>query len=187
MYADRNERNSLPVNGTGNGVARPKHWYAAYVRLYHEKKISIQLSKMGIENFLPVQEEVHQWSDRRKKIERILIPMIVFVRVTPAERAQVLTLSSVSRYMVLHGESTPAIIPDDQMERFKFMLDYSDQAIQMSNAPLTVGQKVRVIKGALTGLEGELTTIGGKTKIIVRIDMLGCAGIEMPIGFVEQI
>ena len=73
------------------------------------------------------------------------------------------------------------------MERFKFMLDYSDQAIQMSNAPLTVGQKVRVIKGALTGLEGELTTIGGKTKIIVRIDMLGCAGIEMPIGFVEQI
>ena len=142
---------------------------------------------MGIENFLPVQEEIHQWSDRRKKIERILIPMIVFVRVTPTERAQVLTLSSVSRYMVLHGESTPAIIPDDQMERFKFMLDYSDQAIQMSNAPLTVGQKVRVIKGALTGLEGELTTIGGKTKIIVRIDMLGCAGIEMPIGFVEQI
>ena len=85
MYADRNERNSLPADGTGNGVARPKHWYAAYVRLYHEKKISIQLSKMGIENFLPVQEEIHQWSDRRKKIERILIPMIVFVRVTPTE------------------------------------------------------------------------------------------------------
>ena len=47
-------------------------------------------------------------------------------------------LSAVSRYMVLHGESAPAVIPDTQMEKFKFMLDYSEEAVNMSNAPLSL-------------------------------------------------
>ena len=69
-----------------------KSWLAAYVRLYHEKKTRDRLTAMGIESFLPVQEEIHQWSDRRKKIERVVIPMMIFVHVDPAERAEVLTL-----------------------------------------------------------------------------------------------
>lgn len=113
-----------------------KSWLAAYVRLYHEKKTRDRLTAMGIESFLPVQEEIHQWSDRRKKIERVVIPMMIFVHVDPAERAEVLTLSSVSRYMVLRGQSTPAVIPDEQMERFRFMLDYSEEAIEVCSSPL---------------------------------------------------
>lgn len=60
-----------------------KSWLAAYVRLYHEKKTRDRLTAMGIESFLPVQEEIHQWSDRRKKIERVVIPMMIFVHVDP--------------------------------------------------------------------------------------------------------
>ncbi|MFK2049412.1 UpxY family transcription antiterminator [Bacteroides fragilis] len=151
-----------------------KSWLAAYVRLYHEKKTRDRLTAMGIESFLPVQEEIHQWSDRRKKIERVVIPMMIFVHVDPAERAEVLTLSSVSRYMVLRGQSTPAVIPDEQMERFRFMLDYSEEAIEVCSSPLA-------------GLEGELVTIDGKSKVAVRLDMLGCAHVDMPVGFVERV
>ena len=164
-----------------------KSWLAAYVRLFHEKKTRDRLTAMGIESFLPVQEEIHQWSDRRKKIERVVIPMMIFVHVDPAERAEVLTLSSVSRYMVLRGQSTPAVIPDEQMERFRFMLDYSEEAIEVCSSPLAPGEQVRVIKGPLAGLEGELVTIDGKSKVAVRLDMLGCAHVDMPVGFVERV
>ena len=148
-----------------------KSWLAAYVRLYHEKKTRDRLTAMGIESFLPVQEEIHQWSDRRKKIERVVIPMMIFVHVDPAERAEVLTLSSVSRYMVLRGQSTPAVIPDEQMERFRFMLDYSEEAIEVCSSPLAPGEQVRVIKGPLAaglrpcgyagGVRGESGKNGG--------------------------
>lgn len=94
----------LPAIVTGNGEAYPKQWLAVYVRLYHEKKTSARLNTMGIENFLPIQEEIHQWSDRRKKISRVLIPMIVFVHVDALERKKVLELYSVNRYMVNRGE-----------------------------------------------------------------------------------
>lgn len=148
----------LPAIVTGNGEAYPKQWLAVYVRLYHEKKTSARLNTMGIENFLPIQEEIHQWSDRRKKISRVLIPMIVFVHVDALERKKVLELYSVNRYMVNRGESVPLVIPDEQMERFRFMLDYSDSAISLNDPSLIPGEKVRVIKGPLSGLKGELVT-----------------------------
>ena len=164
-----------------------KSWLAAYVRLYHEKKTRDRLTAMGIESFLPVQEEIHQWSDRRKLVDTVLLPMMVFVHVTPKERMEVLTFSTVSRYMVMRGESTPAVIPDEQMARFRFMLDYSDEAVCMNDSPLARGERVRVIKGPLSGLVGELVTVGSKSKIAVRLNMLGCACVDMPIGYVEPI
>ena len=100
---------------------------------------------MGIENFLPIQQEVHKWSDRRKVVDRVLLPMMIFVHVDPQEQKEVLTLSAISRYMVLRGESTPAVIPDEQMDRFRFMLDYSPEAGEMCSAPLAPGDAVKVI------------------------------------------
>ena len=177
----------LPAIVTGNGEAYPKQWLAVYVRLYHEKKTSARLNTMGIENFLPIQEEIHQWSDRRKMVDTVLLPMMVFVHVNPKERMEVLSFSTVSRYMVMRGESSPAVIPDEQMARFRFMLDYSEESISMNSSPLARGEKVRVIKGPLTGLVGELVNVDGKSKIAVRLNMLGCACVDMPVGYVEPI
>lgn len=110
-----------------------------------------------------------------------------FVHVTPKERPLPLTLSAVSRYMVLRGQHTPAVIPDQQMERFRFMLDYSPEAVSFSATSLAPGDPIRVIKGPLTGLEGELITLHGKHQVVIRIDLLGCAHVEIPVGYVEKI
>ncbi len=169
------------------GDFTPRRWLVAYVQSCLEKKTAQRLSAMGIEYFLPVQSEIRQWSDRRKHIDRLVIPMMIFVHVTPQEQYLPLTLQAISRYMVLRGESTPAVIPEKQMERFRFMLDYSPEAVEICNTPLTTGDKVKVIKGPLAGLEGELLTIDGKSKVAVRLDMLGCIHIDMPVGFVEKI
>lgn len=169
------------------GTTNRRQWLVAYVQSCLEKKTAARLAAMGVECYLPVQNEIRQWSDRRKKVERLVIPMMIFVHVAPQERPLPLTLQAVSRYMVLRGESSPAVIPDEQMERFRFMLDYSLEAVEICSTPLAVGDAVKVIKGPLAGLEGELVTIGGKSKVAVRLDMLGCAHVDMPIGFVESI
>ena len=130
--------NAGPIYGTGEGVAHSKRWYVALVRMHHEKKVSEHLDKMGIENFVPVQQEFHQWSDRRKLVTSVLLPMMVFVHVDPRERMEVLSFSTVSRYMVMRGV-------------------------------------------------GELVNVDGKSKIAVRLNMLGCACVDMPVGYVEPI
>lgn len=187
LISERVTTKVLPAHVTGNGVALAKRWLIAQVRIYHEKKTSERLTKMGIVNYVPIQKKTHLWSDRRKQIDHVVIPMKIFVYVDAKEQKEVLMLSAVSRYMVLHGESTPAVVPDAQMEKFMFMLDYSEETVNMSDRPLAAGEKVRVIKGPLRGLEGELVTLSGKTKIAVRLDMLGCASVDMPIGYVERL
>ena len=164
-----------------------KSWLVVCVQSNREKKTYERLKALGYDSFLPLQEETHRWSDRNKKVQRVVIPMVVFVRISPSERIPVLRLPSVSRFMVLRGESTPAIIPDAQMERFRFMLDYSEEAVEMCSERIQPGEQVKVIKGPLTGLTGELITMGGKSKVAVRIHILGAAMVEVPVGFVERI
>ena len=82
LTSERVTTKVLPAHVTGNGVAlSKKRWLVAQVRIYHEKKTSERLTKMGIENYVPVQRKTHLWSDRRKQIDHIVIPMKIFVRV----------------------------------------------------------------------------------------------------------
>lgn len=184
---------SVDVTGSSEAIEKikkqrtEKHWLAAYVRMHHEKKTRDALTALGIENFLPVQIQTRQWSDRKKKVEVVVLSMMIFVHVNVSERKTVLELPSVLRFLPDKEKHIPIIIPDEQMESFRFMLDYSDETVQMANEPLVVGERVKVIKGSLQGLEGELVSVDGKTKVAVRIDALGCAYVDMPIGLVEKV
>lgn len=177
-------------DGTSDHVVHPaqnKHWLVAYVGTNREKKTSELLTKMGIVHYLPIQKEVHQWSDRKKTIERVLIPSMIFVYVDTTQRKEVLNLSSVSRYMVMRGESAPAVIPEKQMERFKFMVAHSQDNVSICDCSLRSGDMVRVTHGPLAGLIGELVLVEGKQKVAVRVNMLGCACVDINIDNIERI
>ena len=165
----------------------PRRWLALYTRMHHEIKVRDRLTALGIQCFLPTQIVERQWSDRKKKVEKVLISMMIFVHVDAHEQRRVLQVPSVMRYMVLRGERQPTEIPRRQMEYFRFMVDQSDTPVTFNTSDLQPGEKVRVIKGALKGLKGEMVTINGKSNIAIRIDMLGCATIEMAAGMVERV
>lgn len=59
-----------------------RQWLVAYVQSCLEKKTAERLKAMGVEYYLPIQSEIRQWSDRRKKVDRLVIPMMIFVHVT---------------------------------------------------------------------------------------------------------
>lgn len=165
-----------------------RNWLAAYVKIHHEKKVRDRLLAQDIQCFLPIHTEVRQWSDRKKKVDRIVIPMMIFVHVDVHEQLQVLQTPSVLRYMVLRGERTPAIIPNSQMEKFRFVVERSDAAVGIeSNCNLQAGEEVRVTQGPLAGLIGQFVTIKGKSSIAIRIDSIGCAMVEMDAGCVEKV
>ena len=51
--------------------------------------------------------------------------------------------------------------------------------VKVNGHPAHIGDKVRP--------KGDIVTIGGKSKIAVRLDMLGCACADMPVGYVEPV
>ena len=58
-----------------------KGWYVIYVRYRQEKRIFRDLQLLNIEAFLPTVTTEVQWSDRKKKIEKPLIPSYIFVNI----------------------------------------------------------------------------------------------------------
>ena len=179
----RKERSSL-VNGTNDREAYPKRWVAALVQMNCEKKVASKLDKLGITNYVPIQKEVHQWSDRKKIIDRIVIPMVVFVRATVREEEWLRDQSYIHKLLALPGSdedkkkfATP--IPDNQIERLKFLLKNAETEVSIVS-DFKVGDSVRVTSGPLKGLEGVVSAADEKSSIVgVLIDGLGYACVKI--------
>lgn len=164
-----------------------KHWHALFTASRAEKKVRDRLMEQGIECFLPVQTVVRQWTYRKSRVVVPVIAGMVFVRVMRQERVKVLQTKGAVAFLRLRGGVGPAVIPDRQMETFRFLLDFSEEAVEMINEEVGVGDLVQVVKGPLKGMEGELVKFKGETKVVVRIDMLGCASVNIPASFVQRL
>ena len=176
------------ANGTNDREACPKRWIAVLVQMNCEKKTATQLGKAGYETYIPIQQEIHQWSDRRKKITRVVIPMVVFVRVDEIERNLVRDLSFIYKLITYPGQSQPAIIPDSQISQLQFMVDNSKDQIVFKESSLCIGDTIQVIRGPLKGLTGSVCqTEDKKLMVAVRLDFLGYACVNIPITDIEQI
>ena len=178
MYRD--ERLGSTVNGTDDREAHPKCWVAALVKMHSEKAVSKKLESLGIENWVPTQWEVHQWSDRKKRVERVVIPMIVFIRIKKTALKTLAYHSFIYKLVTYPGQRTPSIIPDAQIEQLRFMLNQSEAPVEMKDRIFNTGDRVRIIRGPLKDLEGELCLVeADKPMVAVHIDCLGYACVSI--------
>ena len=184
---DRNSCEKSPAIDRITPTANTCYWVAALVQMNTEKKVSLQLSKLGYHNYLPTQTEIHQWSDRRKKIDRIVIPTIVFVRVDKKEENELRKQSYIYRFISYPGQKEAARIPDEQIEQLKFMLGKADSPIEFADCVLEIGDEIEIVRGPLKGLYGELCyKEKGKPMIGVHVQLLGYSLVNVDIRDVKR-
>ena len=185
-----NEEGSL-VTVTNGREAYPRRWIAVLVQVNCEKRTATLLGKAGYETYIPTQLEVHQWSDRKKMVQRIIMPMVVFVRAAKNEEKWLLNQSYIHKLIALPGSkeamnkcATP--IPDTQIERLKFLLENAETEVTIVSS-LKVGDMVRIAAGPLTGLEGVVSVAEDKNTIVgLQIDGLGYACVRIPIDYLTR-
>ena len=169
----RKERSSF-VNGTNDREAYPKRWVAALVHTNCEKKVATKLEKLGIENYVAIQTEEHQWSDRKKKIDRIVIPMVVFVRLAKEEEDEFRRLPFIMKFITYPGAKELATpIPDEQIETLRFLLQKAEHSVKFTDK-VNIGDTVEVIRGPLRGLVGFCCGVNN-TELAIRLELLGYA------------
>lgn len=169
-----------PVNGTDGREACRKFWVAVYTRPRSEKKVAKVLEASGVEVYLPIQTQIRKWSDRKKKIEVPVIPMVVFVKVNECQIANISQHSLVIKFISRPGENKAACIPEIQINNLKFILGQSDIPVEFDSDPYKINDSVEVIRGYFKGLKGEIHDCpDGTTDLIVRIDLLGGAKLKI--------
>lgn len=143
-------------------------WWALYTRHQHEKSVSGILSAKGFEVFLPLYESVRRWKDRNKLLSLPLFPCYVFVRGGLERRLQVLTTPGV--HMILYRGESVATIPEEEIQAIQRSLDGN---LRVEPHPfLKCGDRVRVIRGSLEGVEGILVRKKSLCRLVLSVEML---------------
>jgi transcription antitermination factor NusG len=139
-----------------------------YTRHQHEKVVADMLIAKGVEVFLPLYESIRRWKDRSKVLSLPLFPCYVFVRGAVNQRLQVVSTPGV--HMILtHGERI-ATVPDDEIDSIRRTVD---STFRVEPHPfLKVGEKVRVMRGSLEGVEGILVRKKNVYRLILSVHML---------------
>jgi transcription antitermination factor NusG len=157
-------------------------WFAAYTSPRHEKHVSQQMERRGIQNFLPLYKSVRRWKDRRKELELPIFPGYLFVRMTLRERVNVLQVPGVVHLVSFQGR--PAPVPDSDIEMLKRQLSQSGRL--QPHPFLTVGRRVRVTGGPMSGMEGILARKKDKVRVVLSIELIQRAvAVEVDLSDIE--
>jgi transcription antitermination factor NusG len=162
-----------------------KHWYALYTAPRAEKKVSERFDQAGIEHYLPLHKVKRRWSDR---IKEVIVPVVhgyIFVRITKTEFRTVMNIYGAIAFIKEFGKPVP--IPDEQIKRLRFMVDLSEDTVEITTDDILPGQSIIVSRGPLQGLMGELVQIRGKHKVLIRLEKIGCALTTIPLSFITKV
>ncbi len=143
-------------------------WYAAYTNANHEKRVAIQLEQRSVEHFLPLYESVRRWKDRRVQLDIPLFPGYVFVRTSLKARLRVLEIPSVVRLVGFNG--LPTALPDAEIAPLRNILAHPLHA--EPHPYLTVGRRVRIVRGPFEGIEGILIRKKGTLRVVLSINLI---------------
>lgn len=143
-------------------------WWALYTRHQHEKVVADMLSAKGFEVFLPLYESTRRWKDRRKILSLPLFPCYLFVRGGLDRKLHVLTTPGV--HMILYRGDQVAFVPEPEIEAIQRAVEGS---LRVEPHPfLKCGSRVRVLRGALEGVEGILVRKKNLCRLVLSVDML---------------
>jgi transcription antitermination factor NusG len=145
-----------------------ERWYALVVRHQHERAVEQYLQAKLLDTLVPVYRARRRWSDRYKEVELPLFPNYVLSRFSWRQHTSLFRVPGV-RSVVSFGE-TPAAVSDKEIEALRLMVQSG--ALLKPWPYLKPGQKVRIERGPLQGLEGALVKEKSDWHIVVSVELL---------------
>lgn len=159
-------------------------WWAVYTRHQHEKVVAGMLSAKGFEVFLPLYESTRRWKDRNKVLSLPLFPCYLFLRGEHNRRFQAVTTPGV--HMILCNGEHVATVPEAEIQAIRKTVEGS---FRVEPHPfLKCGERVRVKRGTLEGVEGILVRKKNQFRLVLSVGMLSqSVGVEIDASEVEPL
>ena len=160
-----------------------KEWYVVNTYSGHENKVKEKLemraSSMGMEDYIfrvvvPEQKEVEMKNGVSKEKVKKMFPGYILVEMIMTDEAWFIVRNTpgVTGFVGSHGAgSKPApLLP----EEINSILRSLGMNVRNNDLHLEIGETIKVIEGAFSGLEGQVTEIDEeKQKLKVNIEMFG--------------
>jgi transcriptional antiterminator RfaH len=145
-------------------------WYVIVAKTIYYKKAAATLERLGFSFYLPVQRQLHYWSDRKKWIDVPILMPYIFLFTNETERKTVFQSCHFSHF--LNYEGKPAIVKEDEIEKIKLLCSYSAN-IKIEQHIVKKGDLVEIISGPFAGMNGYTFQENGRHRFLVQILSLG--------------
>jgi transcription antitermination factor NusG len=159
-------------------------WWALYTRHQHEKTVAELLSLKGVESFLPLYSSLRRWKDRKVSLQLPLFPGYLFVPANPDSRLSVVTTPGI--HMIIPEGDRLAIVSDQEIQSLRRAVE---GPFGIEPHPfLRCGDRVRVTRGSLCGVEGILVRRRNSFRLVLSVEMLAqAASVEVDASDVEPV
>ncbi len=146
-------------------------WYAAYTKCNHERVVDKLLRDKGIKTFLPQIIVPSRRRDRKILIKRPLFRNYLFVEVDQVQENWI-KLYRTPGLTKICGNGKPMPIPDEDIKSIRIFVNSERNLYPLPF--LTVGSRVQVISGPLTGAIGILLKEDHRRRrLVVSIELMG--------------
>jgi transcriptional antiterminator RfaH len=142
-------------------------WYVIYTKRNFEIRVAKSLNAIGINAYCPVIEYVKQYSDRKKKVEKPVLPSYVLVNISEKERVNVFSIPGVLRYLFWLGK--PAEVRQDEIDILKRELK---GCIDIPENTLVKGKDFTIPSGPFKGFEGKILNLSNN-KLRLKLESIG--------------
>lgn len=164
------------------GAVKLTYWFAARTRYGQELKIRDRLAAEGVEHFIPT---VTTTGGRG---EKAALNNLVFLKATKAEALDLANNKALPvRYIIDCATRTLLVVPDKQMEDFRRVMDLGLEQGGLVDVPLMLGDRVRVTKGPLRGVEGHVIEFHGRFYVVVSLLDSLFAKARVPRSWIEKV
>jgi transcriptional antiterminator RfaH len=150
-------------------------WYVVYTKRFQELKLEEYFMafsssrSLNYQSYLPLTKEVKTWSDR-KKIKKVpLFNNYLFIKHDESGFHNIKKMPGFVEY-VRFGKY-PSLVPEEQIMMVKAVLE-ADCFATSGVRSLVKGERVRIIKGPMEGMEGELIKDQLNLKVAIEVTYL---------------
>ncbi len=159
-------------------------WFALHVRSRCEKAVAAALRSKGYDEFLPLYRSRNRWSDRLKDVDLPLFPGYVFCRLEPARRLPVLITPGV--VSIIGSGKIPQPVAPEELAAIQVLAKSGLPAVPWPH--LKAGERVRIERGALEGIEGILTAMKKECRVVLSVTLLQrSVAVEIDRNFIRPI
>lgn len=172
---------AVQVKGAGQ-VA----WFAARTKYGQEIGIRNRLREMeGVEFFIPTRMRRNY---RGKLKEHPVITNLVFIRTTRQRAFDLQNDEGLPvRYLFDYVRHVTLTVPDKQMEDFMKVFEVNLSEGGLVDQPLELGERVRITKGPLKDVEGNVLELHGKIFVVVGLCGMVYAKARVPRAWLEKV
>ena len=143
-------------------------WFVLYTKPNYELKVAEGINSLGIHAYCPTYTQIKHYTDRKKKVQKPLLPSYVMVQLAEQDRPKVFTIPGVVRYLFWLGK--PAEVREEEIVLLKKNLSGIFDEVRISK--LYIGKEYTIPSGPLKGQTGTVIDIL-KNKLRLELPSLG--------------